>query len=320
MVQHQVLMLLAGPLLVLGRPFQVWPWALPRHWRGGLHRLLRTRGGRAGRAAVTAPLVIWLGAAAVFGLWHLPVWFEAALRSPALHALQHLGLLGGAIASWQVAIHARHRVAGYGLAVLWLFASSLYTGLLGALLTLSPVVWYAGGTADDPSRALAQQQLGGLVMWVPSSAVHAVAGLAFFAAWLRATGRRAAARDAAGARRRLAAVLAVATWLGGCGAGEDPAVRLTGGDPGRGQRTIKQYGCETCHRIPGVSGAAGTVGPPLDRMARRSFVAGRLSNSPENLIQWIRDPQAVDPRTAMPDTGVTDQDARDIAAYLYTLR
>jgi cytochrome c2 len=83
---------------------------------------------------------------------------------------------------------------------------------------------------------------------------------------------------------------------------------------------LATYGCETCHTIPGVPEADSDVGPPLNRLARRAYLAGRIENTPENLVRWIRFPRSVDERTAMPETGVTERDGRDIAAYLYTLR
>ena len=98
------------------------------------------------------------------------------------------------------------------------------------------------------------------------------------------------------------------------------ARHLTGGEPSRGKKAIRRYGCGACHTIPGVAGAAATVGPPLTQLGSRSYLAGRLVNSPENLVRWIRFPHQVDPKTAMPEMGVTDRDGRDIAAYLYTLR
>ena len=79
------------------------------------------------------------------------------------------------------------------------------------------------------------------------------------------------------------------------------------------------YGCGSCHAIPGVRGAEGVAGPPLAGWARRAFIAGALPNRPEHLVRWIADPQAVEPGTAMPDVGAPDQDARDMAAYLFTL-
>ena len=95
---------------------------------------------------------------------------------------------------------------------------------------------------------------------------------------------------------------------------------VPGGDPQQGRGAIREYGCGACHVIPGVTGASGLVGPPLNSFARRAYVAGNLPNTAPNLIRWIQVPQAVEPGTAMPNLGVTDADARDIAAYLYTLR
>jgi cytochrome c2 len=105
-----------------------------------------------------------------------------------------------------------------------------------------------------------------------------------------------------------------------CSSVEDTARRLTGGEPERGRALIPKYGCEACHTIPGVEGADGTIGPTLGGIARRPDLAGRLPNTPENLMRWIRDPQGISPGTAMPNLHVTGQDVRDIAAYLYTLR
>lgn len=84
-----------------------------------------------------------------------------------------------------------------------------------------------------------------------------------------------------------------------------------------GRRLIASYGCGACHSIPDVPGANGTVGPPLDHYYEQMYIAGRLTNTEENLIKWLRDPQQVIPGDAMPNMGVTENDARDIAAYLY---
>jgi cytochrome c len=91
------------------------------------------------------------------------------------------------------------------------------------------------------------------------------------------------------------------------------------GDPKRGQKALAGFGCGACHQIPGIRGARGSVGPPLTAFANRSYIAGQLVNSPDNLIRWIVDPQAVEPGTAMPNLGVVPATARDMAAYLYTL-
>jgi cytochrome c len=121
---------------------------------------------------------------------------------------------------------------------------------------------------------------------------------------------------------RAVAILPVLCAVLACQGGRAPAsFRVaTGGSPRRGERAIETFGCGNCHTIPGVRGATGMVGPPLNHFAQRSFIAGRVPNAPENLITWIQDPQAIDNRTAMPMLNVGVSQARDIAAYLYTLR
>lgn len=94
----------------------------------------------------------------------------------------------------------------------------------------------------------------------------------------------------------------------------------TGGDPARGPAALRRYSCGGCHEIAGVDDARGLVGPPLSNFGARRFVAGELLNTPDNLVRWIMHPHAVEPHTAMPEMGVSEEDARDMAAYLYTLR
>jgi cytochrome c len=95
---------------------------------------------------------------------------------------------------------------------------------------------------------------------------------------------------------------------------EEPA---TGGNPKNGRQLIQHFGCGSCHRIPGVPGATATVAPPLEKLKSRVYLAGRLANTPDNLVRWIQKPQSVDPKTAMPAVGLKDDEARDVAAYLY---
>jgi cytochrome c len=121
------------------------------------------------------------------------------------------------------------------------------------------------------------------------------------------------------------ALALLAGSLAGCDSGgpsevERKAAAMTGGEPSRGKDVIRRYGCQTCHTIPGVEGARGQVGPSLEGIASRAYLAGKLPNTPANMIKWIREPQEVQPGTAMPELGVTEQDGKDIAAYLYTLR
>jgi cytochrome c len=95
---------------------------------------------------------------------------------------------------------------------------------------------------------------------------------------------------------------------------------LTGGDPDEGRATLAKRPCGGCHQIPGVRGARGKVGPPLAGFAGRAYIGGRPANTPENLVAWIRDPHTFDPESAMPPMGIGEAEARDIAAYLYTLQ
>jgi len=104
-----------------------------------------------------------------------------------------------------------------------------------------------------------------------------------------------------------------------CGAAPDGAsVRV--GDADRGKRALHQYACSACHTIPGVTSSSPHVGPPLAGIGGRTLIAGKLANTPDNMVRWLRHTREVDPLTAMPELGVTEQDARDIAAYLATLR
>lgn len=114
------------------------------------------------------------------------------------------------------------------------------------------------------------------------------------------------------------ATVAVAV-VAGCSTPSTPPAEVPEGDPARGARLIGELGCGSCHSVPGVRDAHGLVGPPLDHFGSRAYIAGELVNSGANLQRWIRDPQSVEPSTAMPNLGVSEIDARDIAAYLLTL-
>ncbi|MCU1300480.1 MAG: hypothetical protein JWQ87_764 [Candidatus Sulfotelmatobacter sp.] len=126
-------------------------------------------------------------------------------------------------------------------------------------------------------------------------------------------------------RTKLFLISVVIMLLAGCDRLTHTEVRraatLTGGGNARiGRTDIRKYGCNTCHEISGVPGARGLIGPPLDGIGQRYYIAGELSNTPDNLMRWIQHPRQVEAHTAMPEMGVTEQDSRDIAAYLCTLR
>ena len=119
-----------------------------------------------------------------------------------------------------------------------------------------------------------------------------------------------------------AAVVLCVVAIAGCEAGRSESAYSVaiGGDSRRGAEVIAQFGCGACHTIPGIRAANGLVGPPLYFFSRRTFIAGQLPNTPTNLARWVLDPPAIEPGTAMPKLGLSDQQARDVAAYLYTLR
>jgi len=119
-----------------------------------------------------------------------------------------------------------------------------------------------------------------------------------------------------------APLLLCASLVAACGTRNAPSARglVARGDPQRGAVLIRQFSCGACHTIPGIRGADGRVGPPLDFFSDRSFIAGQLPNTAQNLERWLRDPPAVEPGTAMPNLGVSEPAARDMAAYLLTLR
>ena len=121
------------------------------------------------------------------------------------------------------------------------------------------------------------------------------------------------------ARVTLGAVLAVALLSTGC-AEAPQASRRGEGDAENGRLLLRQYGCGSCHTIPGVANARGNVGPPLERVGSRVYLAGILPNTPENMTRWISDPAAIDPATAMPDQQVPERHVRDMVAYLDRLK
>jgi cytochrome c len=129
----------------------------------------------------------------------------------------------------------------------------------------------------------------------------------------------AAAAEAVHGPRLGAGLLALAL-LAACDEDVPARLRVIGGDPERGRALVARYGCTACHAIPGIAAFVGTVGPPLAGFSRRAYIAGRLPNRPMLLTEWLRDPPAIDPATAMPALGLSEGEARDVAAYLYQLR
>lgn len=207
MVQHEVLILAAAPLLVLGVPLVPFLWALPPRWRRRLGRWAKARPVRAAWRTLTHPASAWTLHAAALWTWHAPALYQATLRSEAVHVAQHASFLGTALLFWWVLLHSGRKM-GQGVGVLYVFTTAVYGSILGALLTFSPRPWYpayAGSVEAWGLTLLEDQQLGGLVMWVPAGVVYLGAALALFAAWLRSVEdsvRRAEGLRAVRARRQ----------------------------------------------------------------------------------------------------------------------
>jgi cytochrome c oxidase assembly factor CtaG len=193
MTQHEVLMLVAAPLLVLGRPLVVILRALPARWARGLAAASNRRWWADTWAVVSDAFGAWLIHAVVLWMWHVPALFDATLRSDVVHTLQHASFLGSALLFWWAVIHGRRRAAAYGMAVLYMFTTALHSGLLGVLLASATRVWYpsyVGTTEQWGLTPLEDQRIGGLIMWIPAGVVYIVAGLAFLAGWMRESERR----------------------------------------------------------------------------------------------------------------------------------
>jgi putative membrane protein len=195
MAQHELLMLIAAPLVVLGRPLIPLMWTLPRRWRVRAARTARRpHVARIGRV-VTSPVVALVLHAVVRWVWHLPVLFDAALADDRLHAFQHLTFFASAALFWWAVIHGRYGRAGYGVASAFVFFTMLHSGLLAAILALSDHPLYpphATATAAWGMDAVVDQQRAGLLMWIPGGVVMMALGLAMFAAWLGQSARRVA--------------------------------------------------------------------------------------------------------------------------------
>jgi cytochrome c oxidase assembly factor CtaG len=197
MIQHELLMAVAAPLVVLGRPGGAFSWALPAGWRGGIAPAIHNRAIAGLWHALTRPLLATVLHGLAIWAWHMPALFEAALEREWIHWLEHASLLGTSLMFWW-AVLGRVGIMGYGVSLACLFATALHSSLLGTLLTFSPRPWY--GPAPAASRwgltGIEDQQLAGLIMWVPGGLVYAIAALALAAFWITESGKRAAGADA----------------------------------------------------------------------------------------------------------------------------
>ncbi len=195
MAQHELLMIVAAPLLVLGRPLIVMLWALPPHARARVGAWTQAPAFAKSWQTISGPVAATVLHALALWMWHIPSLYQATLRSDFIHALQHISFFGTAALFWWALIHGRYGRLGYGAAVVYVFVTSAHSGALGALITLSPKLLYpiyAATTAKWGLDAIEDQQLAGLIMWVPASVIFTILGLALFAAWLGEAKRRVA--------------------------------------------------------------------------------------------------------------------------------
>jgi putative membrane protein len=194
MTQHEILMLISAPLLVFGRPLQALTWALPSRSRAAVvHRVTQPRIAAAWHN-LTGPTSAFVLHGMAIWVWHAPHLYEAALRSTGIHALQHLSFVITACLFWWGMVQGRYGRAGYGVGVLYVFLTAVHTSVLGALLTVAPSLWYpsyATAATRWQIDAMADQQLAGLLMWIPSGVAFIVFGLGLMAAWLGESERRA---------------------------------------------------------------------------------------------------------------------------------
>jgi putative membrane protein len=187
MIEHEIMMACAAPLLALARPIGAFLWAFPAPMRRRLGFGGRQRQVRAAWTLFTSPLPATIFHGAVIWFWHAPALFNAAVESLPIHRLQHVTFLVSALAFWWALMRRCDR----GSAVFHVFATMIHSTLLGALITMAPRVLYVRQTADSfrwGLTPLEDQQLAGLVMWVPAGTVYAGAALAFAAMWISQSG------------------------------------------------------------------------------------------------------------------------------------
>lgn len=195
MIEHEIVMAVAAPLLALARPVGAFLWALPPRIRRGLGALGRAIPVRKLWASLSRPAVATMMHGAAIWIWHIPGLFDATVVDVTLHRLQHASFLTTALLFWWALI----RRSDPGAACGHLFVTMIHTGVLGALIALAPRVVYAGQTAEAAMCGLTpleDQQLAGLVMWVPAGTVYAGAAITFIGLWIRGSGQARLKRHA----------------------------------------------------------------------------------------------------------------------------
>jgi putative membrane protein len=336
MIQHVLLITVAAPLAVLGALLLPLLWSLPRSARVAAGRSWNALGMRRGGAMLVRPVPAWtLHTIALWG-WHLPGPYSAALASAPVHALEHISFYVTALLVWWTALaplrtrySATSATSGIGASLFVLIGTLIQSSALGAILTFSGTPWYGAQSAGAVAwnlTPLEDQQVAGLIMWIPASFFYLAGILAVMHRILQTPSASpgvavpSVKRAATSTMVLLLMVLASAAVHGCSNPSSRRADRVVpGGNPDRGRTAIQHFGCGACHAIPGIRTAVGAAGPPLAGVAGRTMIAGIAPNNPDMMVRWIMLPQSMAPGNAMPDLGVSEAQARDIAAYLYTL-
>jgi putative membrane protein len=189
MIQHELLMIVAAPLLILGHPLGPWIWALPRSWRKPAADFCREAGLQAAVRWLTRPLVASIVSMLALWGWHIPALFTAALRSEWIHAAQHTSFFVSSLLFWWALFARRAARLSYGAGIFYVFVAGVQSSLLGALLTFAGTPWYqayVGTTRAFGLAPLEDQQLGGLIMWIPGGLVYLAIALVLMGVWMRA--------------------------------------------------------------------------------------------------------------------------------------
>jgi len=189
MIEHELLMLVAAPLFAWSKPLGVLLWAFPARARHSIASIAQHRWYDAAWSGISTPMAAALVQAAVMWLWHAPSLFNRALVSEGWHAAQHLSFVFAAILFWW-SIDAAARERRAGVAAVWLFFTSLQSGLLGVLMTFAQSPWYPryielGLSGLAGMTPLEDQQLAGIIMWIPGGMVHAIVALVYLSRWLK---------------------------------------------------------------------------------------------------------------------------------------
>jgi putative membrane protein len=183
MIQHELLMIVAAPLVVASRPLGTWAWALPLRWRRRAGASLKAPVWSAFWNALSDPVTAWGLHAAALWIWHVPLLFALARANEAVHFFQHASFFGSALLFWWTVLRPRRP----GTALLSLFTTMIHTGALGALLVFAAIPLYpenSTGAAAWGYTALEDQQLGGLIMWIPGGFVYLACALLLSSRWL----------------------------------------------------------------------------------------------------------------------------------------